>query len=213
MSTQWLYRHAGQAFGPYSTEELRRLAALGLLAPADLLWPEGRGPEHAIEASSAIDFGSLPPPRLDPPDWLADVERSERPGPTEIRWPALGVPDWLDDVRRAEGAGGPAGDADSATSSGTPQEKQDCGAVHERLPAGFPPDLWRRVQAAVRAWAALGVNEALILSGDREALRRDVAIQAVVRMVERGGSELVQRFWVYLESMVGERRKQIREGH
>jgi hypothetical protein len=205
MTAQWFYQHAGQAFGPYSTEEVRRLAALGLLTPGDLLWPQGRGPEHAIEASSAIDFGSLPPPRLDSPDWLADVERFERPGPTEIRWPALGVPDWLEDVRRAEGA-------DPATSPTAPSERQDRGTTEGRFLAEFPPVLWRRVQAAVRAWAALGVNEALIRSGDGEALRRDVAVQAIARMVERGGPELVQRFWEYLESVVGERRKQVGQG-
>jgi hypothetical protein len=211
MNTRWFYRHAGQSFGPYSTEEVRRLAALGLLAPRDVLWPEGRGPENAIEASSVIDFGSLATPKLTPPDWLADVERAERPGPTEVRWPAHGIPDWLDDVRRAEGAGGPAAPA-NPTPPGASPEQQDRGAVHEPFPTGIPPELWRRVQAAVRAWAALGVNEALILSGDREALRRDVAVQAIVRMVERGGPELVQRFWAYLEGVVTDRGTQIREG-
>jgi hypothetical protein len=85
---------------------MHQMAALGLMLPDDLLWPEG-GDEHAGQnARAAIDFGSLTTPRISTPDWLADVERAERLGPQPIEWPSLGIPDWLEDMRQDQRAGG-----------------------------------------------------------------------------------------------------------
>jgi len=92
MTTKWFYKHAGHVLGPYNADEMRLLAAIGLVRPDDRLWPEGGGRHDVIEARSAIDFAALPPPRLSPPEWLADVEQLESHGPHKIEWPVAGTP-------------------------------------------------------------------------------------------------------------------------
>jgi hypothetical protein len=83
MTQSWFYHHAGKTHGPVSTAEVRDLAARGLLAPNDLLWPEGTSAAEAITADAALDFSRLPR-RADAgalPDWLGDVKKMERKGP------------------------------------------------------------------------------------------------------------------------------------
>jgi hypothetical protein len=106
MNTRWFHKHADHVLGPYNRDEMHLLAALGLMLPDDLLWPEG-GDEHVgQDARAAIDFASLPTPRISTPDWLADVERAERLGPQPIEWPSLGTPGWLEEMRQDQRVGG-----------------------------------------------------------------------------------------------------------
>jgi hypothetical protein len=83
-----------------------------------------------------------------------------------------------------------------------------------RTPSGEPvareesiQELYYRAQAAIHAWADLEVNKPLILSGDCEALRHDLAVQVILRLVEKGGAAVVDRLRKHLEFVV-ENRKQ-----
>lgn len=41
MASQWHVGRGGQSTGPYSTEQLRQMAAAGRISPGDLIWKEG----------------------------------------------------------------------------------------------------------------------------------------------------------------------------
>ncbi len=41
MASQWHVGRGGQSTGPYSTEQLREMAAAGRISPGDLVWKEG----------------------------------------------------------------------------------------------------------------------------------------------------------------------------
>lgn len=41
MADQWYVGRNGQKAGPYSTEQLKQMAAAGQLAPSDMLWKQG----------------------------------------------------------------------------------------------------------------------------------------------------------------------------
>lgn len=41
MASQWHVGRGGQSTGPYSTEQLREMAATGRISPGDLVWKEG----------------------------------------------------------------------------------------------------------------------------------------------------------------------------
>jgi uncharacterized RDD family membrane protein YckC len=43
MASQWHVGRGGQSTGPYSTEQLREMAAAGRISPGDLVWKEGMG--------------------------------------------------------------------------------------------------------------------------------------------------------------------------
>jgi uncharacterized RDD family membrane protein YckC len=43
MASQWHVGRGGQSTGPYSTEQLREMAAAGRISPGDRVWKEGRG--------------------------------------------------------------------------------------------------------------------------------------------------------------------------
>jgi hypothetical protein len=242
MDLKWYYKHAGHVFGPFAADEMHRLAALGLLEPEDRLWPEGGSRKESQAARSAIDFDSLPRPKLESPDWLADVERAEHRA-AEAKRPAPGVPDWLADVRQfnevqpaqaeppvetapavepTSGAGSAASEAspviepsgtdeESPSAAQTPAAATDSPAVPTARActdrSESLAEVYRRAQSAVHAWADMDVNKPLILAGDPKALRRDVAIQVILQMVERCGPEVVIRLWDHLEFIVDNRRK------
>ncbi|HTU90479.1 MAG TPA: GYF domain-containing protein [Gemmataceae bacterium] len=110
MIDRWYYTHAGQTLGPVTAAQLRQLATSGLLAPNDLIWPEGGQQSGGVPAQAAIDFAaparpapSAPPAPLPPtkPDWIDDIRTAIK---TEKEPAPSGQPDWLDDVRAAEAA-------------------------------------------------------------------------------------------------------------
>jgi hypothetical protein len=192
MNTQWYYTHAGHTFGPHTGDDLHRLAALGLLRPEDPLWPEGSDPQGAVAATAAIDFSMLPAPRLDPPDWLADVADAQQVGPQTVEWPALGAPDWLEDMWRLQNTGGAKPPAESVP------------AVQAESSEG----VYQRARAAIHAWAELEANKSLILTGDCDTVRQDAAVQMILRVVEQCGPHYADRFGRHLEFVVHTRRKQ-----
>lgn len=65
MADQWYVGRSGQKTGPYSTEQLRQLAAAGQLVASDLLWKEGLQawvPMTQVKGLlPAADGGTLPP--------------------------------------------------------------------------------------------------------------------------------------------------------
>jgi protein phosphatase len=93
MIDRWHYTHAGKTLGPVDVDELIRLATVGQLAPADLLWPEGCEPDLAIEVDGVLDFSNLPT-TTPVPTWLADVKDALQSSFRKKK----GVPDWLSDV-------------------------------------------------------------------------------------------------------------------
>jgi protein phosphatase len=98
----WYSWHTGKVIGPVAADELRRLAATGVILPDDLLWPETGDPREAVEVQAALDFTKLPP-RTKAPSWLSDVQQALQP-----RAPRTNViPDWVADVETA-GASSPA---------------------------------------------------------------------------------------------------------
>ena len=84
MTIKWFYKHAGHVLGPYNADEMRLLAAIGLVRPEDRVWPEGGGRHDVIEARSAIDFAACRPyrrPRRGHPSggpFILDLRRHER---------------------------------------------------------------------------------------------------------------------------------------
>jgi hypothetical protein len=206
MSTRWYYGHAGHVLGPYTGAEVYWLAALGLLRPEDRLWPEGQRPQEAVRAASVIDFSSLRRPRLAPPPWLADLSRSPEPGPQKVQWLARCMPDWLDDVRQLEResrqhAERPA--TEKEDDAVQPPSEQPGAGVKEKQPCSETvPSLLERAQAAIDVWAKLDCNKAVIMSNDPDALRRDVAIRLILRLVEPGGADMVDRFWKHLQAVI-----------
>jgi uncharacterized RDD family membrane protein YckC len=70
MADQWYVGRNGQKAGPYSTEQLRRMAAAGQLVPSDLLWKQGL--ETWVPCSNVKGLlptgpgGTLPPLDLGP---------------------------------------------------------------------------------------------------------------------------------------------------
>jgi hypothetical protein len=247
MNIKWMYRHAGHQLGPYTGDEMHLLAALGLLQPEDILWPDGSNPGDAHAAASAIDFASLPKPQVTPPDWLADVQRSARTGPQTPAWPAVAMPDWLEDVRAVEGAAKSPGPSPIFEETTTPpaapanppmstksiaepaatvpaeatilqQSPSSAGPIpEERVCSDLPhqpsrrkesvSDLVWRAEAAIHAWADMDVNKAVILSGDQEALRHDVAIHVILSLVENCGAGVSDHIWKHLEFVVENRRQ------
>jgi hypothetical protein len=109
MALGWYYRHEGITHGPVPTEEVKALAAQGLLGRQDLLWREGDGPEIALPAEAALNFRALPEAPHSPsdrgfpggflPEWLRDVADMERKGPQAPVLPNPGIPEWLEDLR------------------------------------------------------------------------------------------------------------------
>ncbi len=67
-------------------------------------------------------------------------------------------------------------------------------------------ETYERAQAALQRWADLRINRPLVLSGDREALRRDVAIQSILLPLQRFGAAVVDSFWKDLEGLLQQRR-------
>ena len=70
MSDQWYVGRNGQKAGPYSTEQLKRMAAAGQLVPTDLLWKQGLEtwvPLAKVKGLvPAAAGGTLPPLDLEP---------------------------------------------------------------------------------------------------------------------------------------------------
>ena len=58
----WYYSFNGEKFGPVSLEELRRLAADGVLAPHDLVWKPGQPDWQRAAAVPELPFAQEPPP-------------------------------------------------------------------------------------------------------------------------------------------------------
>jgi hypothetical protein len=208
MDTKWFYKHAGHVFGPFARDEMHRLAALGLLQPDDRLWPEGSSRKHAQEARSAIDFDTLARPRLEAPDWLADVERAEASA-AKATQPAPALPDWLDDVRQFQEPPKPTPSEPAEAPAEAPAEVRPAAPVPvaRAVRVEFPADVYQRAQAALHAWADMDASRPVILSGDLKAVRRDVAIQVILQMVEKCGPQWVIRLWDHLAFIVDNRRK------
>ncbi len=98
MADRWYYTVADQTFGPITTEGLMQLAGLGRLRPTDLVWPEGKDRDEAVEARVVLDLVRPAAPAKRAPDWLKDL-RAEEEAPAEPAAPA--APEWLDDLRPA----------------------------------------------------------------------------------------------------------------
>jgi hypothetical protein len=191
MNTRWFYKHAEHVFGPFTGDDLHRLAALGLLRPEDPLWPEGSDPQAAVAATAAIDFSTLPAPRLGPPDWLADVADARQVGPQTVEWPTHSTPDWLDDMRRLHNAGGAWPPAESPPT----------------VQAESSEAVYQRARAALHTWVDLETNKTLILMGDCDAVRQDSAVRMILSLVEQCGPHYADRFGKHLEFVVHTRRK------
>jgi PPM family protein phosphatase len=82
MIDRWYYLHAGQTLGPVTAAQLRQLAAVGQLEPADLIWPEGKDSKQAVPAQAAIDFSSPP----------AAEERNDKDEAEEIEQEFFSIP-------------------------------------------------------------------------------------------------------------------------
>ena len=66
MANEWYYTESGARHGPVSTDELKRLAAEGLLAPTELIWKPGM-PEWTPASRAKGLFGKdAVPPELPP---------------------------------------------------------------------------------------------------------------------------------------------------
>lgn len=70
MADQWYVGRNGQKAGPYSTEQLKRMAAAGQLVPTDLLWKQGLETWVPLEKVKGLvpagAGGTLPPLDLEP---------------------------------------------------------------------------------------------------------------------------------------------------
>ncbi len=101
MSDQWFFQNRGQALGPFSTPEMKNLAAAGLLLPDDRIWPAHGNAGQAVQACAALDFTTLHQVAVPAPDWLDDVEVET--GPRAVDWGKPALPDWLSDIAQSEG--------------------------------------------------------------------------------------------------------------
>jgi len=96
VAQKWYFRNREKTWGPFSTPEIKNLAAAGLLQSHDLIWPEGGDSREAAEAAAFVDFFSLERVAVPAPDWLDDVQ--EEKGPRSVKQ-ANPIPlDWLADV-------------------------------------------------------------------------------------------------------------------
>jgi hypothetical protein len=182
---------------------------LGWCTPDDLLWPGDADKSAGQDARAAIDFASLPKPRLSTPEWVADVERAERLGPQSIEWPSLGIPDWLEEMRQRENTSGAALPCEAASRpiSAIAANLDPASSSSAPLADGPPEALYQRARAAFHAWADLEANKALIVAGDCDAIREDAAVQVILRLAEQCGPHFAHRFWKHLEFVVSTRRK------
>jgi hypothetical protein len=58
----WYYASNNQRLGPVAIEQLRHLAAVGQLAPQDLVWTEGMADWQAASTVPGLFVASSPPP-------------------------------------------------------------------------------------------------------------------------------------------------------
>jgi len=100
LSQNWYFRNRQQTWGPFSSPEIKNLAAAGLLQPDDLIWSEEGDSRKAVEARAVLAFNSLQRVAVPAPDWLDDVQDEQ--GPVPIRWNTHAIPDWIEDVGRWE---------------------------------------------------------------------------------------------------------------
>ena len=71
---QWYWAKDGQQHGPFSPEDIQRMAAAGEIRPEDLLWREGLLNWVAASRVSELTFGAPKSPQAPEP---------QAPGPTE----------------------------------------------------------------------------------------------------------------------------------
>jgi hypothetical protein len=70
MEDQWFVGHNGQKSGPYTTAQLRQMAAAGQIAPGDMLWKQGLDawvPMSNVAGLVPVDVAG-PPPLGRPPE-------------------------------------------------------------------------------------------------------------------------------------------------
>jgi hypothetical protein len=70
MEDQWYVGHNGQKSGPYTTAQLRQMAAAGQIAPGDMLWKQGLDawvPMSNVAGLVSVDVAG-PPPLGRPPE-------------------------------------------------------------------------------------------------------------------------------------------------
>jgi hypothetical protein len=132
MYERWFYTNKGRTYGPVSIAQIKGLAAVGMLAPDDKVWPEGVDRKNAVEARAAIDFVGTgrasakgTPPK--PGDLAMAIPIAPASGP---------APDWLGDVRKAEDTASHHEDAPEATPTGhaLPDWVEDLRRLLERTP-------------------------------------------------------------------------------
>lgn len=107
MADQWYVGRNGQKAGPYSTEQLKQMAAAGKLVPSDLLWKEGLETWVPLTKVKGLlpagGGGTLPPLDLATPasgrpggdfDFLGGQATAAPPGwnPYQASTAAAGVP-------------------------------------------------------------------------------------------------------------------------
>ncbi len=66
MANEWYYTESGARHGPVSTDELKRLAAGGLLAPTDLIWKPGMSEWTPASRAKELFTRDAVPPELPP---------------------------------------------------------------------------------------------------------------------------------------------------
>ncbi len=66
MANEWYYTGSGARHGPISTDELKRLAAEGLLAPTDLIWKPGMSEWTPASRAKELFTRDAVPPELPP---------------------------------------------------------------------------------------------------------------------------------------------------
>jgi hypothetical protein len=77
------------------------------------------------------------------------------------------------------------------------------------LPEASEPfqEVFQRAQAILQKWADMELNRPLILSGDLEAVRKDVVIKSLLEILSKNGSAVVDLYWKHLELILDNRKK------
>jgi hypothetical protein len=68
-------------------------------------------------------------------------------------------------------------------------------------------ELYQRAQSALQQWADLDINRPLILSGDLDAVRSDIAIKSILDLLDKYGPAITDRFWHHVEFVLENRKK------
>jgi hypothetical protein len=127
MAEEWFYAHEGNEFGPFSSAQLKRLAASGQIQPTDLVWKAGVAKRVPARAVKGLCPASAPAAQLQP----AAAHTPSQPVPSPQ--PAAEEPVELTAV---DFASAPTQDFGSLTASTQVEDEVELTAVE---PAPLPP--------------------------------------------------------------------------